>query len=334
MSRSDVIVVGAGMAGLTAARRLQEAGRAVQILEAAPHPGGRMATIHLDGDAADTGAQYFTAFTPRFQAQVHAWLAKGWIHLWSMGLASGSLAPNRTQGQLRYIAEGGMGRLAERLAQDLEIHCAQPVVAVEGAGGFWQVHTRSGTTFQAPALVLTPPIPVILELLQAGGVALADEDRAALSSVRYAPCIAGVFRFQGEVHVPPPGSVQRPAHAINWIADNRQKGLSQGPVLTVHANPDYSRRYWEAPELEIRETMLAALQGYLGPEAQVIEARIVRWRHALPESPLLQRAYAVSLPGEDSSEPTLVLGGDAFAGPRVEGAFLSGQAAASALLQV
>ncbi len=333
MSRSAVIVVGAGMAGLTAARHLQEAGRSVQVLEANPRPGGRMETIRLDGSAADTGAQYFTAFTPQFQAQAHAWLAKGWIHLWSMGLASGSLAPNQTQGQLRYIAEGGMGRLAERLAQGLEIHYDQAVVAVERDGDLWQVHTQSGETFQAEALILTPPVPLILELLQAGGVTLAAEDLAALSSVRYAPCIAGVFRFQGEVRIPPPGSIQRPAHAINWIADNRQKGLSQEPVLTVHANPDYSRRYWEAPDLEIRETMLAALRGYLGPETQVVEAQIVRWRHALPESPLLQRAYTVSLPGEAPEGSGLVLGGDAFAGPRVEGAFLSGQAAAVALLQ-
>ena len=38
-------MLGAGMAGLAAATRLAEAGRAVTVLEAAPHAGGRCRTF-------------------------------------------------------------------------------------------------------------------------------------------------------------------------------------------------------------------------------------------------------------------------------------------------
>ncbi|GJF34646.1 oxidoreductase [Kitasatospora sp. NE20-6] len=48
-SDPDVVVVGAGLAGLAAARALAAQGLDVQVLEAAPHIGGRTATDELDG---------------------------------------------------------------------------------------------------------------------------------------------------------------------------------------------------------------------------------------------------------------------------------------------
>ncbi|MEY9844232.1 NAD(P)/FAD-dependent oxidoreductase [Streptacidiphilus sp. MAP5-3] len=53
----DVAVVGAGIGGLTAAYRLQQAGRSVQVFEAAPRVGGRMASSRVDGYLIDEGAE-------------------------------------------------------------------------------------------------------------------------------------------------------------------------------------------------------------------------------------------------------------------------------------
>lgn len=51
-----MIVVGAGIAGLTAAWRLQQAGLTVRVLEADTVPGGRMQTLDHDGFRIETGA--------------------------------------------------------------------------------------------------------------------------------------------------------------------------------------------------------------------------------------------------------------------------------------
>jgi protoporphyrinogen/coproporphyrinogen III oxidase len=58
------VVAGAGIAGLTAAYRLQQAGWAVDVFEAATRAGGRVETIVQRGYRVDTGATAFAARYP------------------------------------------------------------------------------------------------------------------------------------------------------------------------------------------------------------------------------------------------------------------------------
>ncbi|MCQ0022464.1 FAD-dependent oxidoreductase [Streptomyces somaliensis DSM 40738] len=61
---ADVVVVGAGLAGLAAAHRLAGAGLAVRVLEAASEVGGRMATDHVDGFRLDRAGQLLNTSCP------------------------------------------------------------------------------------------------------------------------------------------------------------------------------------------------------------------------------------------------------------------------------
>jgi len=71
MASPDVIIIGAGLAGLCCARRLQTAGVSFQILEASDGIGGRVRTDSVDGFLLDRGFQVLLTAYPEAAAQLN-----------------------------------------------------------------------------------------------------------------------------------------------------------------------------------------------------------------------------------------------------------------------
>jgi monoamine oxidase len=61
---NSILIIGAGMAGLTAARTLAEAGRSVTLLEAASRVGGRIHTIRDGNEIIELGAEFIHGRPP------------------------------------------------------------------------------------------------------------------------------------------------------------------------------------------------------------------------------------------------------------------------------
>ena len=68
----NIAIIGAGIAGITAARTLANAGHHVQVFEKSRGPGGRMSTRESNFGTFDHGAQYFTVRDPRFSLALQA----------------------------------------------------------------------------------------------------------------------------------------------------------------------------------------------------------------------------------------------------------------------
>jgi len=67
----DVVVIGAGLAGLECARSLHEHRTAVRVLESADAVGGRVRTDHVDGFTLDHGFQVLNPAYPAVRERVH-----------------------------------------------------------------------------------------------------------------------------------------------------------------------------------------------------------------------------------------------------------------------
>jgi phytoene dehydrogenase-like protein len=72
MNYPRVAIVGAGPAGLSAARWLSRRGIDVQVYEKLPSPGGRSGCDALEGYRFDRGAEFVTSFYPRTLRMIRA----------------------------------------------------------------------------------------------------------------------------------------------------------------------------------------------------------------------------------------------------------------------
>lgn len=338
----DVIVVGAGVAGLCAATQVVRSGRRVLVVDKGRGIGGRMATRRIGTAVFDHGAQFFTVRGDDFAAIVSAAREAGAVTAWSDGFArvaaDGAIAP-AADGHPRWRGVRGMTDLPKHLLAGLESAVAEGRVEVRtgvrlmsltSAGGRVRATLAAAgaaeATLAAAGAILTPPVPQSLDLLAAAGAPLDPEVRRLLESVCYDPCFALMLVLDRPSLVPAPGAIQFDAEAagpLAWLADNRTKGISPLPALTVHASGRFSRDHFDAAPEEVMALLVEAARPWIDgdPAEAVVERSLQRWKFALPTTVVPASFVAVG------TAPPIACCGDAFAGPRVEGAAASGLAA-------
>jgi len=321
------VVVGAGISGLVAAHQLSAAGWHVVVMDEGSEVGGRMATRLIGNGTFDHGAQFFTVRSERFERLVAGWLKAGVIEEWTRGFADAEGRHNG-DGYPRYRGLEGMTSVPRYLARGLDVRTGERVVEAIVRNGAWKVRTGSRKQETAAALLLAAPTPRPLTLIDSGDFELPGESRGKLESISYAPCLALLALLDGPTGVPEPGGVQIKGEPLDWIGDNQRKGISEAPGITVHAGPGWSRKHFEAEEAEITASLLSFTGEWLGTDLipKVAKTSIARWRYSWVTQPYSE-PYLVA-----SEDPPLFFVGDAFGGAKVEGAALSGLAAADHLL--
>lgn len=162
------LVIGAGLAGLTAALRLSQAGHDVRVLEARDRVGGRAFSISAGNAGVDLGPAWIW---PDAQPQVMSLIgelgletlpqfeAGTFVYESSGGVQRGSFP--RRYGDAARI-RGGVGALAERMAASLPVECIcqnQQVIAIDWTGAL-RLTTRDGSVWSAETLIVAVPPPI------------------------------------------------------------------------------------------------------------------------------------------------------------------------------
>jgi renalase len=320
---AQVVVVGAGIAGLACARVLAGAGVRVVVLEQGRGVGGRMATRRVAGSLADHGAQYVTASEPELEALLRRLAATGLAEPWATRLHQfehGRVAEGgaHESGRVRWAFPEGMTTPAERLAVGLDVRRQTRVSALIPKDAGWRVATSPGRALAARAVVLAMPAPQAAALLAGldGCAGLA----ATAARAAYDPCWALVA---GYPQAAPPtwrGLFVRDDRVLSWVAhDSSKRRDPPATVLVAHATGAWSRARFDADPGQVTAELVGATARVAG-----------RWA-ARPAWTSHQRwPYAQVRRGVD--EPYLLgdgpapvgLCGDWCAGPKVEGAWRSG----------
>ena len=311
------MVVGAGIAGLAAAAQLQSADHEVVAFDKGRSPGGRLATRRIRDARLDHGAQFFTIRSDEFAAFVAPHIASGLVYEWCRGF------DESPDGYPRYAVRGGMNVLAKTVAAPVDVRCSALVFAIRrGTATAWEVVLDTAEVIIADALVVTCPLPQSYSLLVPAEIDLPE----TLIRTDYDRTLALLATLDRPPAVPEPGGRPHPTDTLSFVADNQRKGISDTPAITVHANAEWSLAHWDDDPADVIAGLTAAASNYLG-EAAIIESQLKKWRFATPRTTWPDPCWvAPDTPG------ALVLAGDAFAGPKVEGAALSGLAAARTVL--
>lgn len=310
----NIAIIGAGMTGITAATILQDQGFSPVIYEKSSGIGGRMATRHSrDGYTFDHGAQFITARTEGFEKLLAEATQSGIATQWR---------PTDKTGWV--IGTPTMNDLLKPMAAPLKIHFQTQISAITRTDDKWHLTIDDNPEpALADIVISTVPAPQA-EKLVSTQIGLTE----VLRHVDIMPCWALMLAFDSPFE--PGFQAQRfQDNDITWISrENAKPGRDQDKdCWVVHASPAWSTKNLESDPETIIDMMLkklAALTATKLPPRAYVKAH--RWRYAQTATPLAQ-------PFLSTTDKTLFIGGDWSLGARVECAYLSGKAIATAILQ-
>ncbi len=310
----SVAIIGAGLAGLSCAQVLRNAGVNVHVFDRGAHVGGRCATQLWQGHLVDTGVQFFTAQSADFKKELLTRLRQFRPIISPILDQYGQVLPN-TFGPRFYVLQGN-NYFAHVLSLGLDVHLnceiEPPKIKPDGV-------KVQGETYRAVVSSLPGPQTVRLFGL---GQSPADYETSLVGLLEYAGTDLGRSR---ESYARMLGDAKEPLKAS--YCENNKVGRVVGnkTVFIVEATPGYSAEHADAPS----ENYLPAIiqrheEVWEIPAGRLTAAFGLCWKYGRPKH---GQRREVALP------QGAFLCGDSRTAPTVEDVWLDGQKAGDDVLQ-
>lgn len=319
---ATIVVIGAGIAGLSAAHELRDRGHEVLVIDKGRGVGGRTCIRTAGRWQFDHGAQYFTARDERFAARVDAWARDGIVAEWHPHLVAIDDDGVREAGTntTRWVGTPGMNAPARALAGALDVRSARRVETLAWTGHEWHVATDDGA-LRADAVLLALPPAQAAELLPATSAL-----RPALADIDLRPCWAVMLGFDTAPAIDFDAAFVNRG-PLSWVCNDTSKPHRDGaPAWLLHAGPDWSTHHYHDEPGAVVAALTAALAALPGVELPApAHFGAHRWRYSQPSD----TSRELTIPCAKSER--VACAGDWCAGGRIEGAWVAGCAAAAAL---
>ena len=333
-----IAIVGAGMAAITCARTLVQAGHQVTVFEKSRGVGGRMSTRNSAFGTFDHGAQYFTVRDRRFvkALQTSPMVCKPWSAnaVQVMDAHGHVVAAGLPGGEPHWVATPGMNGLVRAWAAPLQdAHCVElqtRVTQIEPDALHptqWQLRTTgaddSAHVYSGfDAVVLAIPSPQAEVLLRTAPAAAALLKK--IEPVTVSPCWTLMLAFPQAVQPglttlgPQWNAARSTHHRIAWLARESSKpGRNIIERWTVQASAQWSQEHIQDDPARVQAKLLKAFGEITGIRAEPAHVDTHRWLYAKTDKPLGRSHLWDAKAG-------IGLCGDWCLGHRVEDAFVSG----------
>jgi hypothetical protein len=334
-------VVGAGMAGIVAARTLVQAGHRVTVFEQTQAVGGRMSSFQTVFGSFDYSAQYFTVRDPRFETAlrqvpgtlelVRPWSANAVRVLDDQGRLVEAALPHR---EPHFVATPHMSSLIEHWAAPLAeaggLNCNCPIGQIAGDARHpkkLQLHVRNSKQIWQgfDGVILALPHASATDLLRRSqGKQSSSLISKTIAPVEVAPCWSLMLAYPnasqpGLAYLGPQWNVARSTHhRIAWLARESSKpARNRIERWTVQASPAWSKEHLADSPDRVASKLLRAFSEITGIRAEPGYVQAHLWPSAQTIKPLGQSFVWDAKAGLGTC-------GDWHLGHRVEDAFVSG----------
>lgn len=300
-----ILIVGAGIAGMTAAHKLADAGHHVVVLDKGRRPGGRMSTrVSRSGPVFDHGAQYLTARSVTFEQQVARWGELGVAAEWEgrfVDLLEGEAPTDTKRVARRYVGTPGMASIVGHLCDTANTdaidgpHFGVRVTQLQKIDAGWTATDEDGNTHGPfSQVVVTIPAPQARELLAGIAPELADTLGDAAVSATWTLMLA--FEKPLELWQPFDAAfVEDARNELSIIANvsskpGRPSVDEAGECWVAHGRSDWSQTHVEDSPDSVAATLTAAFSRAIGRTLPTpTYAAVHRWRYANVVEPLGER---------------------------------------------
>lgn len=286
---SDVLIVGAGIAGLSCAKVLANAGKTVRVVERSRGVGGRCATRRIDGQPVDHGLVFLHGKSPEFLAALRE-VPGRWCDGWP-NVVRGTGMPCQPSafvpGAHRMAHADGVSAFAKYLAAGLDVVLDTTATGLElGDDGITVRGNRQNETiaFTGSDLVLALAGPQSFALLDGLPPSPGRETaRAVLAMMPSVPCATVIALYPGSVPTPP-WDLWYPetSTALSLVAhDSAKRHAPARPALVLQARPSWSSAALGADPADWAPRLLADAASLIGSwVAEPVTWQAHMWRYA------------------------------------------------------
>lgn len=336
----NIAIIGAGLAGLGAARELQRAGHAVTIFEKSRAVGGRLAARRagIEGHTLvfDHGAQNIKGADSALDAIARELLGPSAIREIAapVCLHDGSrILPGdpAANAETKWSCEGGITRLAKALAAGGDIRFGVRVASLsESVAGVELRDETASPIGNYDRVILTAPAPQAVELLENSQLKDNSQQRLdALRSASYSRCLSLMLWYPEPLDAAWYALLaQDRNHPLLWLArENAKRDVAVGTALVAQLGPQWSEAHYNDSD----ESLVGAAGVWIGPllgkdftNPQWYSVK--RWRYAHPLT-------VADFNGVNPTGSPIIVCGDALAGGKAHLTYDSGVRAARMLLE-